>query len=141
MTAPDRVNIHALLERVRSVAGPDRELDASIAVTFLADAKLGVLAGPHATAAGTYWSHPPSLGAFLCIAERYTSSTDAALALLEAALPGWDWAVWKTGASGFGAGIAPDIMRRGDGETREGDMPTSSLALLAAVFAAILKKA
>ncbi|WP_375453764.1 hypothetical protein [uncultured Methylobacterium sp.] len=92
---PDRDVLQGLLDRVRAAEGPDRELDALIWWAF-ADhtddhpdiAHLAAQQGPLAVI-DKYW--PPHWRTnFLSSIQHLTRSIDAAVALMERELPGWD---------------------------------------------------
>lgn len=136
-------DLTALLERVRAAKGPDRELDGIIEAAFATGVYGDVV--PAKGGMVVYMSpapHAPGQGRFE-IAEKYTASLDAVVALAEKVLPGWrihrmgevgghrlsgakrgDWEVqlWqrRRGASGTGIVTAATLV----------------LALLAAVIAA-----
>lgn len=79
-------NLHALLERLEDATGPDRELDALIALAL--DGAVGIV---RASAEGR--PNEPFLTQSADgeedALEGYTASVDAALALVERVLPGW----------------------------------------------------
>lgn len=104
LTKDKREALERLLERVEEANGPDRELDARIAVAF---GDIEMRTGKH----GIAFFHAPvqpgdwaflsgctrgedeafvSLGS-CSSTEEYTASVDAALALVERELPGWVW--------------------------------------------------
>lgn len=60
-----------LIERLEKAGGPDRELDIALTKQFIA---------------GKQYRHPD-------LAPPYTTSLDAAVALVERVLPGWGWQV------------------------------------------------
>lgn len=68
MTTADPKAIAELLRRVNEATGPDREIDEAVRRTF-----------------------DPNGRYFYSVNWAVTSSTDAALALVERMLPGWHW--------------------------------------------------
>ena len=102
MISPHRAReaeIGELLARVEAAAGPDRELDSSIAL----------LCGwtHEVNHAEDYecWRNPDGKACYL---PRYTASIDAALALVERVLPGWMWRVATCSVSDD-AWVCPDF--------------------------------
>ena len=103
-----------LSERVMSLSGPDREVDAEIAVFLkhgcranLAD-DLEYLSMPnkhdpgHGVAPGHYWFHCRS-GMSLRSAPNYTASIDAAMTLVPEGDPAFSATFWRLGNDGEGA--------------------------------------
>jgi len=89
----DISTLEALLRRVKKADGPDRELDLAIAVALVPD----VLVSIHDRETGTnkphtYW--------------QYTASIDAAIALMQQVLPGWNWSVMSQRPRGKPMAIA-----------------------------------
>lgn len=88
-------DLTSLIERVEKATGPDRELDAAIEVAMLGTTHMpdDLIYYKTTTRAdhclpGAYWRVSRS-GEYLRTSEKYTSSLDAALALVEEKLPGW----------------------------------------------------
>ncbi len=80
---PDRDVLKGLLEGVRAAAGPDRKLDVAIWRTFIdLDARPDRAPLP--------WDY------------RFTASIDAAIALMERVLPGWDIHFYPEGEGRLG---------------------------------------
>ena len=81
-------DIAGLLERVRAVTGPDRELDAAIARVC----GYGLVQSEwHQNSLEWYaWEGPVRCGPWIVL-PKYTASVDAALALVERKLPGWQY--------------------------------------------------
>lgn len=84
-------DLTSLIERVESGVGPDRELDGWVAQA--------VLGATHDDEPEPYrkWTLPRpdgsrSTGSDVVMIRHYTASLDAVLALIEAKLPGWDFA-------------------------------------------------
>jgi hypothetical protein len=104
-----------LLERVKAATGPDRALECDLVEAFIS-----------ASEAGAHFN-------FDLAAYRYTASIDAALALVERVLPGWQVNVSAFGnvaeASLGGRGVYPPIQA-----------PTPPLAILVALLTAIISK-
>lgn len=130
-----------LLAQVLDATGPDRELDAALAVAFLPGAR----AAEADSVAGTYWCYSPSLGAYLLIAERYTASLDAAIALMERVLPGWRMGVRDDIGVVTAWLYSPDfkatLSRVVQGYMVEGQRgATRPLALLTAMLKALIAK-
>ena len=121
-----------LLERVEAASGPDRELDAVLWLAFTPGATRRTLHVPH-------WQRPYDIDETrdekgrLIIVPSYTSSLDAALALVERVLPGWLWMV----ASADPPNRLPARVElwTGDEEVRA-SAATPALALLAALLKA-----
>jgi len=126
-----------ILNRLRSAESGSRELDAMIAVSlqimpnnaFQPCASLD--AGTFGTGAHTFWRAP-----------EYTTSIDAALALVERMLPGGLWRVEKI------SGVLADQMnapywatagKAGEQEAAYGK--TAPIAILTALFTALEAKA
>lgn len=116
-----------LLERVKAATGPDRELDWRIAE---------VLNIPEPWPATTAW--PPFMAGskFDKALPAYTTSVDAALALVERCLPGWKRSLFEKRGGGW---IARVSSPRWDTFTSGEDtpMPTAPLAILAALLSAL----
>lgn len=81
----------SLIERLEKADGPDREIDAELAIVGLIDATDARLPSaerdshyPQSFVPGQYWT-----GHAWRVADEYTSSLDAALGLVERKLPGW----------------------------------------------------
>lgn len=124
-------DLKALRERVESATGADREIDAALWCALLhPDCK------PSQSRPGyvAITDDDPSRWGYKEV-EHYTASLDAALALVEAKLPGSAWSVSTVmfGRGGYVAGIG----RVGLNEDIEARAPTPALALLAALLAAL----
>lgn len=74
------MSLSALLERVEACQGPDREIDDAIVERMFGKSMLVITED-----AGTVWRNHK--------APFYTSSVDAALALIGRVLPGWSWSL------------------------------------------------
>ena len=74
-----------LLERVKAATGPDRELDGNIYNALKPD--YAAWAAMERNTTFFFWRD----------VFPYTGSIDAALALVERKLPGWEWQVRRTG--------------------------------------------
>lgn len=113
-------NLRDLQARVRAAEGPDREIDVALEVT-LDTKQIG----------WEKWS----------IAQLYTSSLDAAVALVERMLPGWFWRMWggrgKPGAHLNRVNL--ELCERHD--EAHGDGVTPCLALIDATLSALIAKA
>ena len=92
-----------LIDRLKAADGASRELDAEIAI-FLAEPTEEELYykpwtvlddGPN-EGPGCYFVHTRS-GRMMRHAPEYTASLDAALALVEDKLPGWEWLITRDG--------------------------------------------
>jgi len=132
-TRAEDADIASLLERVTAATGPDRVLDLDLARALVPDVVVlrrnddDTANEPH-----TYW--------------EYTTSIDAALALVERMLPGWKWGVAsvavKTGekspegypryGTGFRAHVTQVSALRPMPSVAEG--PTAPLAILVALL-------
>jgi len=132
-TRVEDADIASLLERVTAATGPDRVLDLDLARALVPDVVVlrrnddDTANEPH-----TYW--------------EYTTSIDAALALVERMLPGWKWGVAsvavKTGekspegypryGTGFRAHVTQVSALRPMPSVAEG--PTAPLAILVALL-------
>ena len=112
-----------LLSRLQGLTAPDREVDAAIGLAIggwtLSDE------GPYGTInvpdEGSYPNHPGSLY------PSFTESLDAAVALCERVLPGYEWTVDKSGGRGF-AGV---------GQSFNEEAATPAIALLIAILTAL----
>lgn len=86
-----------LIEKLKAATGPDRELDAEVALHLTkpegdgAYWSMPLREGPEACAPGTLWGKNRGFRSILEDAPEYTASIDAALALVAEKLPGWDW--------------------------------------------------
>lgn len=128
----------ALLERVRSATGPDRELDESIAyeVRFRPDAthdKLGSFAHHEAKygydaswIAHTIWRGQWGI-------PNYSASVDSALSLADRMLPGCRFALYTNGG---GKGPACLVMRGDEPVLADEHAATLPLAIVAAALLA-----
>lgn len=121
-----------LLERVRMAKGADRGLDCLIAVAldgfFIDGEKYGEPAYCYIRDGE---QHRPGQSGDMLV-RAYTSSLDAAVALVERVRPGWWWKIWSAHGEPAFACI------RGDGtpEFRQAGT-TPALALLAALLASL----
>lgn len=136
-----------LLERLRGATGPDRELDGAIvlalggppetALPFQADVAWTYRGGgewftpsPRSIGLDIVWKCPP-----------YTASLDAALALVEAKLPGVSPAVGQNVHHGYWhARLSKVGDEDGPFTVGEADAPTPALALLIALLEALKDK-
>ena len=104
-------DLNELVERVKAATGPDRELD--YAISRFADGELARHSSLHLP---------------------YTASIDAALALTERMLPGWDYVLEGASRHCF-------VLMHPDNEDGEGvfveTAATSALAILAALLTAL----
>ena len=137
----------SLIERLEKADGPDREIDAELAIVGLIDATDARLPSaerdshyPQSFVPGQYWT-----GHAWRVADEYTSSLDAALGLVERKLPGW---VWKLSTDGDAS--APDHKAHatlasevwadpgaGMGVVTYGHAPTPALAVCLALLRAL----
>jgi len=85
-----------IIERLEKLAGPSREMDAAIAKAF---------GEPHGYREDVHLESR-SYTVIEEQAKRYTASLDAAIALVERCLPGWDWKV-QTWDDQFAADLEP----------------------------------
>lgn len=84
-----------LLERVKAATGPDRELDGALAEAF----GWRQITVDHGLRLTREWLRPdgfPLPVGTMADPPFFTASLDAALALVERALPGWSWAGGNT---------------------------------------------
>jgi len=123
-----KLDLTALLERVRNATGPDRELDADILIALecIDEAPWDIIVGRdviNKLSSRTY-SHPAPI----------TYSVDAALALVERVLPGGMNMVLKlqTGGEYFHAEYETD-----DGDVTAYNHPSLPLAILTALLLAL----
>jgi hypothetical protein len=101
----DLPTLKSLLERVEKATGPDSALDVAIACTLL-DARQHK-AWNAANGLRPRGAPPlPDDVFWMRHARPYTSSLDAALALVEEKLPGWDWSLHFDNGEAL-AGIQP----------------------------------
>lgn len=133
-------DLAGLIERVESAPGPDRNLDAEIHVTLcqpqpIKGDETRRYRLPHVSldemdqcAPGHYWYCQRS-GKSLHSAPPYTASLDAAIKLVDSALPQWGWCIndYRTGdADAF---LHPP--RPSDGSIEHASAGTPPLALCA----------
>jgi hypothetical protein len=125
--------LQSLRDRIANATGPDREIDAAICVAFSIEGKSRTV-----NRRGHFVNGKP---VFLRVDIEYpklTSSIDAALALVDRVLPGWEWSVWACGGV-FGATvyntpedeIEPSISAHA---------PTPALAIILAGLDALIAK-
>lgn len=124
-------DLEGLVERLREAKGPDREIDGDL--FFELDPEfpnfamhMSALPDPATFATGAYTSVK---------APAYTSSIDAALALVERVLPGWRYDLHSPR---FGTPFEAVLMD-GDGAARKivvSTAPTAPIAILAALLTA-----
>jgi hypothetical protein len=95
----EKTDLSELIERVEKATGPDRELDAAIAVAMLGTTATEddliyhkVPAHDDHCARGTYWRKSRS-GWSLHTSATFSASLDSALALVEEMLPGANWSL------------------------------------------------
>ena len=131
--------LRALLARVEAATGPDRKIDAAIAVTidggpksFTSDDAPDRTRGSYG--AGIWFTDADNyhvLSKTVRCAALITASIDAAVALIERVLPEWIWDVTSTGTSWIMAGDESDLHVPAKGAT-------PALAILAAIFRALI---
>jgi hypothetical protein len=132
MTALTKSRLTELLERVEAASGADRELDALIACHFVFKSLRP------ATAADVILNYVPRPGdiktdmGFL-MADPYTASLDAALALVDRVLPGW----CKSAVDLRPEPCEGYVWERGHVGNIQGKAPTPALAVLAAMLRAL----
>jgi len=124
--------LEGLLSRVEAATGPDRELDRDLAVAIGGYERVEM--HPHFMRETT----TNRVGWYGRMAPFYTSSIDAALALVERVLPGAQWEITNL----YGAAKAELPLNHGDGSVQgawreDGNVP---LAILAATCRALLAK-
>lgn len=133
----DISTLEALLERVESCTEPDIELDAAIDIAMFGGETIWKQANY------TMEMYPASRrpnksfrGGFEnAYVPRVTSSVDAALALMQQVLPGWDWSLHYDNGEAI-AGVQPPSE---DGcDLPDNVPPLPSLALLAATLRALI---
>lgn len=127
-----------LSERIALAPGADRELDGAIWAHFDPAEWTRLCSFPGKKYAGHIHTkaekaaHERNMGAYLSPA--FTGSVDAALALLERALPGWEMAM----ANEYYEGVLTWRVSLGDPQRGcEGEAPTLALAILAALVSAL----
>lgn len=130
-----------LIERVGGATGPDRELDAAIAVHFkiiaakmfgLADGYIYEFRVSEDLVNVEVWStcgDGRDQRQLRRAPNAYTASLDAALGLVERVLPGMHWRLWRSETA---KAFAADI---GDNDTAYA--PTPALALLSSMLRAV----
>jgi hypothetical protein len=110
-----------LLDKVQAASGPDLELDARIVCAFLPGPSYQSMRDEGYAIADLAEGHP-----------AYTASIDAALALVERVLPGWQWCLNRNGRP-------MALVNNGPGRQFECDRaPTMPLAILAATLQALI---
>lgn len=85
-------DLSELLERVKATTGPDREIDGLLAIAFAPEGEERAELGEATKLYGKYW-YRHQYGEGSQLSPHFTSSIDAALALVERCLPGWKWNV------------------------------------------------
>ena len=135
--------LRSLLQRVEAATGADKQLDAEIVATVLSKEPVTIRQSPFNGAWCAYvagdngkerlWPEPSP---FREMTVGVTASVDAALALVEKALPGWlpDRLRWGNDDVAFEI-IGPEV------ENVEGYGRTASLAILAAALTALIAQA
>lgn len=115
-----------LIERIGGATGPDRRLDGAIAIALTPGARTWIRG-----LAGGY-----KVGDEHKVADAFTASLDAALALVERVLPGWFIGVQQN--RGVPAENAwSGILCPEDGDEVEITAPTPALALLSSMLRAV----
>ena len=120
-----------LLERVEVATGPDREIDRDLWLAF------GLY--PEGVEDIGLYVDPSSgcTGGVIYSADPLTASLDAAMALCETVLPGWEWIVEKRKSTcNARVHTGYDSFDDDDGEIFEASASTPALALIAAVLKA-----
>ncbi len=133
MTAPDLPTLRSILARLEAATGPDRELDAEIAIALLDAPKLAsgkkVRRTDLRASKEGYVHHK----ADLCYsANHYTASIDAAVALIERVLPGAEWSAARNSNGEYFGWIVSDGMPHCD------DHETPALVLCTALVKALI---
>lgn len=125
-----------LLERVKAETGPDRELDIAIglAVGGFERVQRGILG----VVEYRFWMPEGgwNSGSSTVMIPKFTASLDAALALVERALPGAEWSVGHNACDDFVATCWVQGV-----EDLDYHAPTAALALLAALLSALIAQA
>lgn len=120
----DANTLQDLKDRLDKADGPDRELDADLA-----------LLGGWTEFPGDNW-----IGPFgeICV-PNYTASTDAALGLIERVLPGWrvDFIQQSLDEPYWTSGLYKRVADTHQIDRASGSAPTAPLALLRALMAAL----
>ncbi len=113
----DLAQLRALAERLEKATGPDRELDRVLHYELSDVDGLELVFG----------------------VPDYTSSIDAAMALVDRLLPRWGMSLWR--AKSWGEGWCPTIQESaGRSQFRAEGSPTAALAILRALVAALIDK-
>jgi hypothetical protein len=135
---PDRSTLDALATKLAVATGPDRDLDAEIAVAFDKRPDCAPKGGAMFKVADGYLFIPQSSFDDVSLMEKwcpdeFTGSLDAAVALIEAVLPGacWGMSTWHEGRP-ISRVVSP---RRPDGvfRTQEVFAATPAIALCRAL--------
>lgn len=144
---PDITRLRSLLERCEKASGPDRELDADLAVAMghfdyrlrygLEDCRIvrGRIIDANQVEVGVVGK-----GGLLFIDDlpKFTASLDAAVALIEKALPGWDWRGQSMGSDGCFAEVWWHGWR--DDTVIHAEAKSPTLALLSALLKALIAR-
>ena len=136
-------DLNALLDRVRSATGPDRDLDAAVmALSYTQDERhIGAVMeysdGSEERVKDLVWVDPKTDKWVSTSAHSFTASIDAALALTERVLPGWG-VYFRRDKETTGAGmLLPDHFRVTPAHEEAATLP---LAILAATLSALIAK-
>lgn len=116
------MTIEALIEKLSAATGPDRDIDGALVEVFATHPPLW----KRKRGSTSEWGNDHPLSSW--DAPRYTASLDAALALVEKKLPGWDWEVHNNGLARL---LSPE------GNSIYANAPTPALALCLALLRAL----
>lgn len=117
-------DLATLVERVEAASGADRELDALLLPIF--DPALQVRHN-------SVWRGKLCCGSLADCLQPYTASVDAALALVERVLPGWDYCLSKGSDEPACASLAPSD----SASVIEVEAHTPAVAILSALLRAL----
>jgi hypothetical protein len=141
----DTETLRSLLERCKAATGPDRELDADIAVALGHKITWRTSVGTMEPYPDIHWQAPHYRAGLREPCPCWSASIDAVVALIEIKLPGWDMELRRSSYGSF-CSLMPENVNESDKEEHcyadsNVFMPTLPLAMLCALLSALIAKA